>query len=140
MHRLAILLVLAWISLLPAQPLIRLHVDASNAPRRLFHVRLAIPARPGPLTLVYPKWIPGEHGPTGPLLDLAGLKLSVDGKPVAWKRDLVEMYLFHCDVPAGATRLEADYDYLLPAPGEKFSSGASSSDRLAVISWNQVVL
>ena len=50
---------------------ITLNVDAREAPLRIFHARLVIPAAPGPLTLVYPKWIPGEHGPTGPITDLA---------------------------------------------------------------------
>src|SRR5438445_193891 len=77
---------------------ITLHVDAREAPRKILHVSETIPAQPGALALVYPKWIPGEHGPTGPLIDMAGLKLSAGGKPVAWKRDLTEMYLIHCEV------------------------------------------
>src|SRR6516164_8281959 len=58
-----------------AQP-IQLRVDASEAPRRIYHAQLTIPAAPGPLTLAYPKWIPGEHAPTGPITDLAGLTFS----------------------------------------------------------------
>ena len=55
---------------------ITLAVDASDAPRRIFHVHESLPAKPGPITLAYPKWIPGEHGPTGPITDLVGLKIT----------------------------------------------------------------
>ncbi len=39
-----------------------------------------MPVEPGPLTLLYPKYLPGEHGPTGPIADLAGLVITVDGE------------------------------------------------------------
>jgi predicted metalloprotease with PDZ domain len=115
-------------------------LDATEAPRKILHARLSIPARPGPLTLLYPKWIPGEHGPTGPITDLAGLKISAAGKAVSWRRDDVDMFTFHLDVPAGATSLEVALDFLLPAGTEGFSAAASSSADLAVLSWNQVLL
>ena len=60
-----------------------------------------IPAAAGALTLAYPKWIPGEHGPAGPITDLVGLKISRDGRPVAWKRVPTDMWEFTCDVPDG---------------------------------------
>src|SRR5919197_947011 len=82
----------------PVRP-IELSVDATEAPRRLLHARLVIPAPPGPLTLYYPKWIQGEHMPNGPINDLSGLKIQADGKPIAWKRDDVDLYAFHCTVP-----------------------------------------
>src|SRR5712692_2320325 len=66
---------------------ITLHVDATDAPRKMLHARLRIPARRGKLTLLYPKWLPGEHGPNGPITDLVGLKMSAAGKPVPWQRD-----------------------------------------------------
>lgn len=94
---------------------ITIAVDATEAPRKILHARLSIPANPGPLTLMYPKWIPGEHGPTGPIIDLAGLKLSAAGKPIPWRRDDVEMYAFHIEVPAGASAIDVSLDFLLPA-------------------------
>ena len=115
-------------------------VDATEAPRKILHARLSIPAGPGPVTLMYPKWIPGEHGPTGPITDLAGLKLRAGGKPLSWRRDDVEMCAFHVDVPAGANAIEVSLDFLLPASVSGFSSAASATARLAVISWNQVLL
>jgi len=121
-------------------PPIMIALDAREAPRKILHARLAIPVKPGALTLFYPKWIPGEHGPTGPITDLAGLKFSTAGKTVAWRRDDVDMYAFHLEVPAGASVLDVTLDFLLPASTEGFSSAASSDANLAVLSWNQVLL
>ena len=123
----------------PSAP-IRLEVDAREAPRKILHAKLTIPAAPGPLTLLYPKWLPGEHGPTGPIADLAGVKITAAGRPVAWTRDPVEMYAFHCDVPEGAGSIDVALDYLSPAASGGFSSAASATTQLAVISWNQVLL
>src|SRR4051812_48595677 len=78
-----------------AQTPIKVNVDASEATRRLIHATLQVPVRPGPVTLLYPKWIPGEHGPTGPIEDLAGMKITGNGQPIAWSRDSVDMYAFH---------------------------------------------
>ncbi len=123
----------------PSLP-ITLLVDATEAPRKIFHARETIPASAGPLTLVYPKWIPGEHGPTGPITDLAGLKLTAAGKSIQWQRDKVDMYAFHCEVPPGASAIEASFDFLSPASTAGFSSAASATAQLAVISWNQLLL
>ncbi len=128
--------------LLAANPpgTITLAVDATDAARSLFHARLVIPVTAGPLTLFYPEWIPGEHGPTGPLVNLAGLKMTANGKPLAWRRDDVDMYALHVDVPQGASALEIALDYLGPVKEEGFSAAASSTQQLALISWNQVLL
>src|SRR6478672_9467708 len=91
---------------------ITLRVDATQSPRKIYYVDETIPVAPGPLTLVYPKWIPGEHGPTGPITDLAGIKISAGGKPVEWRRDPVEMYSFHLTVPPGITSLDVKLELL----------------------------
>src|SRR5215471_8639782 len=89
-----------------AQQPIRLRVDATEAPRKLYHAELNIPASPGPMSLFYPKWIPGEHAPTGPITDLAGVKISAGGRRLEWKRDSAEMFAFHITVPPGATSVD----------------------------------
>jgi predicted metalloprotease with PDZ domain len=119
---------------------ITIRVDAADAPSHLLHAHLSIPATPGPLALFYPKWIPGEPGPTGPIVGLSGLRFSANGTAVTWTRDPVEMYEFHVDVPAGASALDVDLDYLIPPPGMSFTAGASASPKLAVLSWNTVIL
>jgi len=119
---------------------IRLAVDATTAPQKILHAQMTIPVRPGPLVLYYPEWIPGEHMPDGPIMNLAGLKFTANGQRVPWRRDLVDMFTFHLDVPPGATSLEVDLDFLLSSPASGFSAGASATSQLAVISWNQVLL
>src|SRR5438093_1665906 len=89
---------------------IKLNVDATQASRNVLRTRLTIPVKPGPLTLFYPKWIPGEHTPTGPINDMAGFKLSGAGKSIAWRRDDVEMFAFHCEIPQGVTALDVMFD------------------------------
>jgi predicted metalloprotease with PDZ domain len=149
---LLVVLVSLWVPLVSAQKpkknaapatgesqAITLFVDASESPRKILHARLSIPAQPGPLTLYYPKWLPGEHGPNGPVYDLAGLHFAAGGKEIAWRRDLLDMWTFHMDVPAGANAVEVNLDYLEPASGA-FSGGAGASDQMAVISWNELLL
>lgn len=139
MHLLAALTLLA-VAAPPAAP-IELAVDLREAPRRRLHATLVLPASPGPATLVYPKWIPGEHGPTGPIADLAGLRITAGGAPVPWTRDPEDLFSFHVVVPPGATRLEVALDSIEAAPGPGgFSGGASATPRLALLSWNHLLL
>jgi len=119
---------------------VKLRVDATDAPRRLFHVQMSMPAKSGPMTLLYPEWIPGEHAPTGPIANFVGLRLQGGGKTIPWKRDGVNMYAFHIDVPAGVSTLDIGFDFIAPPDAEGFSSGASTTTELAVISWNQLLL
>src|SRR5207244_3212681 len=104
------------------------------------HAHMTIPVNPGPLTLVYPKWIPGEHGPTGPIINLAGLKFTGGGKTIPWRRDEVEMYAFHLDVPAGVKELDASLEFLSPTFAGGFTAGASTTAHLAIVTWNQLLL
>jgi predicted metalloprotease with PDZ domain len=120
-----------------AAPII-LHVDATEAPRKIYHAELHIPAGPGPMTLFYPKWIPGDHAPTGPINDLAGLRISANGQPLVWKRDSIELFAFHIDVPQGASSVDVKLDFLSAA--EAGGSSVSSTSELAILSWNQMIL
>lgn len=110
-----------------------LTVDATDAARNIVHSKLAIPVKPGPLTLFYPKWIPGEHSPTGPINNLVGLKLSAGGKSIPWRRDDVEMFAFHCDIPAGVSSLEVAFD-------DASEPGSTASAKLARIKWNRLLV
>ncbi len=123
----------------PPRGPVRIVVDATRAPQKILRAHLSMPVSPGPLTLLYPKWIPGEHAPSGPIVNLAGLRLAAAGKPVAWHRDDADMYAIQVDVPAGADTLEIDLEYL-GAPDGRFSSGLSSTLELLDLSWNHVVL
>jgi predicted metalloprotease with PDZ domain len=122
-------------------PTITIAVDASEAPRKIFHAQMTIPAAPGSLTLYYPKWIPGEHGPTGPIQDLAGLKFTANGQTLKWRRDLLDGWTIHVEVPAGASAVDASLDFISPAGQDGlFTAGASATDKMTVLSWNTVLL
>src|SRR6201985_3913771 len=84
-----------------SQP-IQLSVDVTDAPRKIIHAVEIMPITPGEHTLVYPKWIPGEHGPTGPIDDLTGLAFTANGQQIPWRRDDVDMYAFHITDRAAA--------------------------------------
>jgi len=125
-------IILAVPGLLAAQG-ISLTVDATRTQQKLLHARLELPVKPGPLTLYYPKWIPGEHAPSGPISGLSGLKFEADGKTIPWRRDLLDVFTFHVDIPSGVSRLDASYDFIEP-------EGNSATDKLMVLEWNEVVL
>ena len=121
-------------------PPTRISVDATDSVKRLFHVKMTMPVKPGPLTLLYPEWIPGEHGPTGPITDLVNMRVTSNGKAIAWRRDLAEMYTFHLDIPEGVNSIEIALDYISAPESGGFSSAGSTTDKLAVLSWNQMLL
>ncbi|MGA8574429.1 MAG: hypothetical protein WB609_01920 [Candidatus Cybelea sp.] len=110
-------------------------VDASRAADGIMTVRERIPAPPGSLTLLYPKWIPGEHGPTGPLNDLAALRVSAGGTPLDWRRDPNDLYTFHVDVPQNANAVDVAFDVLLNAPQDDLSTHS-----IAILNWNRALL
>ena len=122
-------------------PTVTLSVDATNAPRKIFHATLTIPAKPGELILYYPKWIPGEHSPDGPINDLAGLKFTANGQTLKWRRDTLDSFTIFVDVPQGASEVSAELEFLSPATYEQgYTAGSSATDKLAVVSWNQLLL
>ncbi|MGH9396500.1 MAG: M61 family metallopeptidase [Terriglobia bacterium] len=121
-------------------PTIQLTVDATQAPMRIVHTRMVMPVTPGALTLYYPKWIPGEHAPDGPIANLTGLKFSANGQAIPWRRDLLDMFAFHLTIPAGVSSLDVKLDYLEPKAQSGFSAGASATDKLVLLSWNQNLL
>src|SRR5438045_6808407 len=94
------------------QPTVKLSVDATEAARKIFHAHLVIPASPGALTLYYPKWIPGEHSPSGPITEVAGLKITGGGKRIEWQRDEEDPYAFHLTVPEGVESIEVSFQLL----------------------------
>ncbi len=122
-------------SLATEQHPMTLVLDARPAARGLMYAHLTIPVAPGPFTLVYPKWIPGEHGPTGPLGDLAYLKIEANGSALSWRRDTLDPYAFRFDVPQGASSVDVDFDVLLNGPGDTMATG-----NVAIVNWNRDLL
>jgi predicted metalloprotease with PDZ domain len=118
---------------------IRLHVDLRDAPRNIYHARLDIPVHAGEMALVFPKWIPGNHRPSGPIGGLTGIRMEAAGQVVPWRRDPVEMYEFHVTVPGGVTTLEVSLDAIttLDSAG---GGGPAASSNILDLNWNAVVL
>src|SRR5690348_11437879 len=108
-----------------------LRVDATDAPRNILHSTITIPVASGSVTLVYPKWIPGNHRPTGPIQNVTGLHIKAGGQELEWQRDLVDMYAFHVQAPQGAHELEVSFD-TITYNGK--SSAASS--KVLDLNWN----
>ncbi|MES2176924.1 MAG: M61 family peptidase [Gemmatimonadota bacterium] len=123
-----------------AQTAMTLAVDATDAPMKILHATVTMPARAGAMSLFYPKWIPGEHMPSGPISNLNGLHVFADGRELEWRRDLVEMNAIGFTVPAGSATVSASYDYTVPSSGGAFGSLPSTNAKIAVINWNTVLL
>lgn len=136
LKRLPVVLLLAFA--LHAEP-IRVVVDATEAPRRMFRAHLTLPATAGPMRLMYAKWIPGEHGPTGPVTDLVDVRVTAKGQRIEWQRDPRDMFAFDVVVPSGQNSIDVDLAYASPSEGS-FSAGATASENLAVLSWNTLLL
>jgi predicted metalloprotease with PDZ domain len=118
---------------------IALEVDAREAGRHLLHMRETIPATTGELALAFPKWIPGEHGPTGPVTDVMGLRLEARGRPLEWRRDDVDPFTIRCRVPAGADSVRLSFDYALDMDTGLYTAATCATDNLILLSWNHVV-
>ncbi len=113
-------------------------VDLTDARRNIFHSTVTLPATPGDVVYVYPKWIPGNHRPSGPIANVTGLHFRAGDQELAWHRDPVEMYSFHVTVPAGVKEVEAKFDLLsMDSAG---GGGLAASGNLLDLNWNQVVL
>jgi predicted metalloprotease with PDZ domain len=124
---------------LPAEgPTLQVEVDARELARRLVHADIRIPCQPGPLRLWYPKWIPGCHGADGPLQNVGGFRVeTTDGKPISWKRDEVELFCVHCDVPAGVSEIRAHLDYICNEPAVLAAGYLSyGNSSVGVLNWN----
>jgi predicted metalloprotease with PDZ domain len=114
-------------------------VDASDVTRGIFHVTETIPvAAAGPLTLLYPKWLPGNHSDSGPIPQLAGLKFSAGGQSLPWRRDPVDVFAFHIDVPQGASSVEAQFQFL--SPTDTAQGRIVSTPEMLNLQWNAVTL
>ncbi|MDE2094235.1 MAG: peptidase M61, partial [Burkholderiales bacterium] len=115
-----------------------LRVDATDLDHRIFRVNESLPVRPGALTLYYPRWLPGDHGPDGVITQLAGLKMSAAGVPVHWKRDPLDVYAFELTVPAGAATLELEFQFLSPV--DPASGRVVMTPEMLNLQWNAVLL
>lgn len=118
---------------------IALNVDATDTERHIFTVRESIPVRGGePLVLLYPQWLPGNHSPSGPIDKLAGLEIHANGTRVEWMRDPVDVYAFHVSVPAGASMLDVQFQFVSAVEGNE-GRVVMTPDMLN-LQWNALLL
>ena len=114
-------------------------VDASDAAHGKIRTHVVIPAHAGELGLVYPKWIPGEHGPTGPINDVVNLHVRAGGKELSWRRDSEDMHQVRVTVPEGAAKVEVDFE-MLRYGGGNYSGASAASVSMVDVVWNQLVM
>lgn len=117
---------------------IAVEVDATNLGQRIFRVKQTIPVQPGPLVLLYPQWLPGNHAPRGPIDKIAGITFTANGERLAWKRNPLNVHAFHLEIPPGATTLVARYEYLTPSDGAQGRVVMTPS--MLNLQWNAVLL
>ncbi|MDA3915076.1 M61 family peptidase [Oleiagrimonas sp.] len=119
--------------------MLTLDLDLTRAPDRIFEVHETIPvAHDGSFALYYPKWIPGEHAPSGPINNIAGLIIKANGQQLHWRRDLADMFTLYVDVPKGVRKLDLQFQFLSPGGGGQFGASPSTSNDLADVEFNQV--
>ena len=123
----------------PYPGVISLDMDATDLDRRIVSVRQTIPvAGPGPMILLYPSWIPGNHGPVGPVDDIADLQFSANGQALRWVRHTVETDGFQIDVPAGVSSIDVSFKWLTPIDGSQ--GRVVITDEMLNIQWEKAVL
>ena len=110
---------------------VALTVRLPNPGQKIFDVQESMPVKPGPLTLYYPKWIPGDHSPDGPIDEMMGLEITAGGKALAWHRDEVDMFTFHLTVPTGVARIDVRF---------QFPATDRVTPNLLGLEWNAVAL
>ncbi|HEX4267082.1 MAG TPA: hypothetical protein VHY36_04290 [Steroidobacteraceae bacterium] len=110
---------------------VALTVRLAHPSQRIFDVHEVMPVTPGALTLYYPKWVPGDHAPDGPIGDMMGLEITAGGKRLAWLRDQEDMFAFHLTVPAGVDRIDVRF---------QFPSWDRVTPQLMGLAWNDVAL
>ncbi|GAB2537985.1 M61 family metallopeptidase [Rhodanobacter koreensis] len=122
----------------PYQGTLKINVDATDVAHRIFRVHETVPAAAGPLTLLYPQWIPGNHSPTGPIDKMAGLVVKANGQVLPWTRDPLDVYAFHVDVPQGATSVDVTFQFL--SPQDQRQGRVVMTPEMLNLQWNAVTM
>jgi predicted metalloprotease with PDZ domain len=123
---------------IPYPGTLALHVDATDLTHRIFRVHEDVPVQAGPLTLLYPAWIPGHHSQSGPIDKVAGIRISAEGRAIPWERDQDNIYAFHLTVPEGVNRIGVDFDFLSPQNREQ--GRVLMTPEMLNLEWNTVAL
>jgi predicted metalloprotease with PDZ domain len=112
----------------------QLTVDASDVTRAIFKIHQHVPVPgPGDFVMLYPKWLPGHHSPSGQINKIAGFRATANGQELKWVRDDLDVYAFHIDVPAGVNAIDIDFQYVSPTAGNQGRIVATPD--MASIQW-----
>ena len=117
---------------------IALEVDATNLSQRIFQVKQRIPVQAGPMTLLFPKWLPGNHADYGRVDKVAGLVITANGQALTWTRDPLDVYAFKVDVPAGVQQLDVAFQFLTPT--DRDQGRVVMTPNMLNLQWNMVAL
>ena len=125
-----------------AGPTLQIEIDARDLPRRLLHTRMQIPCQAGKLKLWFPKWVPGTHGPYGPVQNVGGMRLlTPQGQALAWRRDELEPYRIECDVPDGTIEITVQLDMICNEPASQAAAYLSYGNHaVGIINWGTCLL
>jgi predicted metalloprotease with PDZ domain len=119
---------------------IDLAIDASDTRRGLYRVTETIPVPAGltELTLLYPEWLPGNHAARGPIAQVSDIHFLVDGKPVQWKRDPLDVFAFHVTLPKGAKTVVARFIHTSPLQSSE--GRVSMTQEMLNLQWEKMSL
>ena len=115
---------------------IKITADLTEAPRKLYHAEIDLPVKAGPATFITPEWIPGNHAPTGPVSEIVGIVFTANGRDgqkmtLPWRRDDVNLYEYHVEIPAGVTSVHAHLDNI---------ASSRVSRKMACLEWERLML
>lgn len=123
-----------------ATPIV-LDVDVTDVQRRIFDVKMTIPAKPGRLSLYYPEWVPGKHRVFGSIDQMTGLRFTAGGHELEWRRDPLNVYRFDLTVPKGVSEVQAEFQLATPqVAGTGRNQRIVASTQVLNLQWVQVVL
>jgi len=124
---------------IPYPGMLTIDVDATDTARAIYRVKQTIPVSgAGPMTLLLPEWLPGNHAPRGPIHQLAGLRITANGRPVQWRRDNVDVFAFHLDVPSGVSALNVQFEHLSPTQGAQ--GRITMTPEMLNLQWEKMAL
>ncbi len=118
-------------AILTAQQPIKIVADLTDASRHIYHSDIDMPVKPGHLAVTMVKWIPGDHAPNGTVADTVNLVFTGNGQTLPFRRDDVDMFEFHIDVPAGVTSVHCHLDSVV---------GGRVTDKMAVLEWERLMM
>lgn len=123
----------------PYPGVLEVSVDATDLEQRIYYVEQTVPvAGPGKLTLMLPKWIPAKHRIFGSIRALAGLTIRADDQILPWRRDDVDVYAFHVEVPAGVEVLDLEFQFLSPTEPNQ-GRVVTTPDMLNLQWWDMIL-